>query len=170
MEIGTYLNKFVNSEYSGNLVDLCPVGALTSNIHKYRSRHWELKKTKIIVYARIDAISNIEKNSFILKPTPFDLPNSSTIKTIFQIKANPDLAAETKYGYSWGKIISLIIFIKYLNQNNIKVQFGHTLADYDCCKKYMDQFNVGFTHLYNAMSGNDHRNPGVLSAALQNSH
>ena len=61
-------------------------------------------------------------------------------------------------------------FIKYLNQNNIKVQFGHTLADYDCCKQYMDKFNVGFTHLYNAMSGNDHRNPGVLSAALQNSN
>ena len=52
---------------------------------------------------------------------------------------------------------------------NIKVQFGHTLADYNCCKKFMDQFNIGFTHLYNAMSGNDHRNPGVLSAALQNS-
>ena len=37
-------------------------------------------------------------------------------------------------------------------------------------KKYMDKFNIGFTHLYNAMSGNDHRNPGVLSAALLNSH
>ena len=61
-------------------------------------------------------------------------------------------------------------FVDYLNQNNIKVQFGHTLADYNCCKKFMDQFNIGFTHLYNAMSGNDHRNPGVLSAALQNSH
>ena len=60
-------------------------------------------------------------------------------------------------------------FVDYLNQNNIKVQFGHTLADYNCCKKYMDKFNIGFTHLYNAMSGNDHRNPGVLSAALQNS-
>jgi len=61
-------------------------------------------------------------------------------------------------------------FIPYLNENKIKVQFGHSLADYDSCKKYMDQYNIGFTHLYNAMSGNDHRNPGVLSAALQNSH
>ena len=58
-------------------------------------------------------------------------------------------------------------FIDYLNQNNIKVQFGHTLADYNCCKKYMDKFNIGFTHLYNAMSGNDHRNPGVVTAALR---
>ena len=30
----------------------------------------------------------------------------------------------------------------------------------------MDKYNISFTHLYNAMSGNDHRNPGVLSAAL----
>ena len=51
MEIGNYLHKFINSEYSGNLVDLCPVGALTSNIHKYRSRHWELRKTKILDFS-----------------------------------------------------------------------------------------------------------------------
>ena len=57
-------------------------------------------------------------------------------------------------------------FIPYLIDNKIKVQFGHSLADYFCCKKYMEKFNIGFTHLYNAMSGNDHRAPGVLSAAL----
>ena len=59
-------------------------------------------------------------------------------------------------------------FITFLNDNKIKVQFGHSLAKYNCCKEYMDKFNIGFTHLYNAMSGNDHRNPGVLSAALLN--
>ncbi len=57
-------------------------------------------------------------------------------------------------------------FILYLNENKIKIQFGHSLADYKCCNKYMKNYNIGFTHLYNAMSGNDHRNPGVLSAAL----
>ena len=59
-------------------------------------------------------------------------------------------------------------FIPHLNKNNIKVQFGHSLADCNCCTKYMNNFNIGFTHLYNAMSGNDHRKPGVLSAALAN--
>ena len=57
-------------------------------------------------------------------------------------------------------------FIKLLLDLNIKIQFGHTLADYDCCEKFMNKYNIGFTHLYNAMSGNDHRAPGVLSAAL----
>ena len=31
----------------------------------------------------------------------------------------------------------------------------------------MDKYDIGFTHLYNAMSGNNHREPGVLSAALE---
>ncbi len=57
-------------------------------------------------------------------------------------------------------------FIPYLIQNQINVQFGHSLADCKCCEKYMDLKNISFTHLYNAMSGNNHRNPGVLSAAL----
>ncbi len=57
-------------------------------------------------------------------------------------------------------------FIKDLFDLNIKIQFGHTLADYDCCEKIMNKYDIGFTHLYNAMSGNNHRAPGVLSAAL----
>jgi len=57
-------------------------------------------------------------------------------------------------------------FINDLANLNIKVQFGHTLADFSCCDKIMKDYEVGFTHLYNAMSGNDHRSPGVLSAAL----
>ncbi len=57
--------------------------------------------------------------------------------------------------------------IDYLIENNIKVQIGHSLADYNCCMKIMNNHKVGFTHLYNAMSGNDHRNPGVVTAALR---
>ena len=57
-------------------------------------------------------------------------------------------------------------FIPFLIDKNINVQFGHTLADSKTCKKYMHFNDVSFTHLYNAMSDNNHRNPGVLSAAL----
>tara|TARA_Y100001970_G_scaffold293705_1_gene442511 strand:- start:9363 stop:10499 length:1137 start_codon:yes stop_codon:yes gene_type:complete len=60
-------------------------------------------------------------------------------------------------------------FIPYLKNKKINIQFGHSLADYNCCIKYMNDFKIGFTHLYNAMSGNDSRNPGVLSAALEKS-
>ena len=57
-------------------------------------------------------------------------------------------------------------FIPFLIEKNINIQFGHSLADSDCCEKYMNKYKVSFTHLYNAMSANNHRKPGVLSAAL----
>ena len=56
--------------------------------------------------------------------------------------------------------------IDYLIEKNIKIQIGHTLAKYQCCKSLIEKTDIGFTHLYNAMSGNDHRNPGVVTAAL----
>ncbi|MBR0679098.1 NADH-quinone oxidoreductase subunit G [Roseomonas eburnea] len=48
LEIGTYVEKALTSELSGNLIDICPVGALTSRPYAYVSRPWELKKTDSI--------------------------------------------------------------------------------------------------------------------------
>ncbi|MEN3747003.1 NADH-quinone oxidoreductase subunit NuoG [Sphingomonas sp. HF-S3] len=45
MQITSYLEKAVTSELSGNVVDLCPVGALTSKPYAFEARPWELKKT-----------------------------------------------------------------------------------------------------------------------------
>ena len=47
-EITTYLEKAVSSELSGNLVDICPVGALTSKPYAFNARPWELTKTESI--------------------------------------------------------------------------------------------------------------------------
>ena len=41
-EITAYVDKSVNSELSGNIIDLCPVGALTSKPFRYSARNWEL--------------------------------------------------------------------------------------------------------------------------------
>ncbi|WP_294138245.1 NADH-quinone oxidoreductase subunit NuoG [Sphingomonas sp.] len=48
MQITSYLEQAVTSELSGNVVDLCPVGALTSKPYAYEARPWELKKTLTI--------------------------------------------------------------------------------------------------------------------------
>ncbi|CAH0153029.1 NADH-quinone oxidoreductase subunit NuoG [Roseomonas sp. CECT 9278] len=48
MEIGTYVEKALTSELSGNLIDICPVGALTSRPYAFVSRPWELSKTDSI--------------------------------------------------------------------------------------------------------------------------
>ena len=48
MEITTYLEKAMESELSANVIDLCPVGALTSKPYAFEARPWELKKTESI--------------------------------------------------------------------------------------------------------------------------
>ena len=47
-EIGTYVQKLIRSELSGNIIDLCPVGALTSKPYAFTARTWELKSTESI--------------------------------------------------------------------------------------------------------------------------
>ena len=48
VEITTYLDSAVSSELSANVIDLCPVGALTSKPYAFNARPWELKKTESV--------------------------------------------------------------------------------------------------------------------------
>ena len=48
MEITTYLEEAMRSELQGNVVDLCPVGALTSKPYAFAARPWELNKTELV--------------------------------------------------------------------------------------------------------------------------
>jgi NADH dehydrogenase (ubiquinone) Fe-S protein 1 len=62
MQIGTYVEQTISSEMSGNIIDLCPVGALTSKPYAFTARPWELKKTESIDV--LDAVgSNIRIDS-----------------------------------------------------------------------------------------------------------
>ena len=63
MQITTYLEQSVQSELSGNVIDLCPVGALTSKPYVFEARPWELKKTESIDV--MDAVgSNIRVDTY----------------------------------------------------------------------------------------------------------
>lgn len=77
-EINFYYPKIFNSEFSGNLIDLCPVGALTSKPYAFKARSWELKKKEGIDI--LDSIcSNIKIDIFnneiirILPKTNFNI-------------------------------------------------------------------------------------------------
>jgi NADH-quinone oxidoreductase subunit G len=48
MEISTYVEQALGSELSGNIIDLCPVGALTSKPYEFNARPWELRKTESV--------------------------------------------------------------------------------------------------------------------------
>ncbi len=63
MEITTYLEQSMTSELSANVIDLCPVGALTSKPYAFEARPWELKKTESIDV--MDAVgSNIRIDTY----------------------------------------------------------------------------------------------------------
>jgi NADH-quinone oxidoreductase subunit G len=62
MEIGTYIERALGSELSANIIDLCPVGALTSKPYAFVARPWELTKTESVDVT--DAVgSNIRVDS-----------------------------------------------------------------------------------------------------------
>ena len=57
MQIGTYLETSLDSELSGNVIDLCPVGALTSKPYAFRARPWELQH-----FESIDVLNGLGSN------------------------------------------------------------------------------------------------------------
>jgi len=62
MQVGTYVEKLFDSELSGNVIDICPVGALTSKPYSFTARPWELRKVESIDV--MDAVgSNIVVNT-----------------------------------------------------------------------------------------------------------
>ena len=101
----------------------------------------------------------INPNKLGAQPPQAQLPNIEFIK---KIKDNAKIKVITMAP----ELEGAEILINYLINNNINVQIGHSLADYNYCMKVMNKHNIGFTHLFNAMSGCDHRNPGVATAAL----
>ncbi len=74
MEIGTYVEHSLVSELSGNIIDLCPVGALTSKPFRYKARAWEMQARPSI--APHDAVgSNIElhiRKNDVMRVVPRD--------------------------------------------------------------------------------------------------
>ena len=79
-EIGTYVQKTFQSELSGNVIELCPVGALTSKLYPFVSRNWELKNVSSIDFSDgfgLD-INVYLKNNKIIKISPgFDYESNN---------------------------------------------------------------------------------------------
>ena len=71
-EITTYLEQSITSELSGNVIDLCPVGALTSKPYQFKARPWELKRTDSIdIFDSVGSNIRIDSRAQeILRVTP----------------------------------------------------------------------------------------------------
>ena len=73
-EIMTFVSGTVNSELSGNMIDLCPVGALTSKPFRYKARSWELSRRRSV--SAHDSLGSglalHTKNNHVLRATPIE--------------------------------------------------------------------------------------------------
>jgi NADH dehydrogenase (ubiquinone) Fe-S protein 1 len=85
-EIGTYLEKIFKTELSGNIIDLCPVGALTSKPYAFTVRPWELKTNFIVDVS--DALGTKVKvdikDDKIVRVSPFYLNKENTLAEIVE--------------------------------------------------------------------------------------
>ena len=91
-EIGTYLEKIFKTELSGNVIDLCPVGALTSKPYAFTARPWELK-TEFIVDIT-DSLGNKVKvdlkDNKIVRVSPFYLTNKFVTEMTYSLRVGAD--------------------------------------------------------------------------------
>lgn len=129
-EIGTYIDTIVNSELSGNLIDICPVGALTSKPYPFLYRDWELKKIKTIDPSDsfgINILLYLRENN-IVKILPSFSPENPLLaspwisdKTRFIFEGMlPNVNTQTKTSYSWNKILKQIITNIYILDHMVK--------------------------------------------------
>lgn len=68
MQIGTYVEKMFMSELSGNVIDLCPVGALTSKPYAFTARPWETRYNLERAFALISAFVSLYLSFLTLQP------------------------------------------------------------------------------------------------------
>jgi NADH-quinone oxidoreductase subunit G len=74
MTIGTYVEKSIDSELSGNVIDLCPVGSLTSRPYRYQARSWELvQRAAIAPHDSLGSNLNLHlRNNRVMRVHPRD--------------------------------------------------------------------------------------------------
>ena len=135
MQITTYLEQSVQSELSGNVIDLCPVGALTSKPYVFEARPWELKKTETI-----DVMDSIGSN---VRVDTYDWE----VKRVLPI-INEDINEEwisDKTRYACDGLLNQRLDTPYIKYNNkfekanwdevyklIKSKFGNTSKEKVC--------------------------------------
>ena len=133
-EIGTYVNKVFNSELSGNIIDICPVGALTSKQYPFAGRIWELKTFKSIDYTDnlLSTIQVYTKSNSIVRISP-DYDNigfsnnwiSDKIRFSFDGMFSPERITtpsisegfDVKKKLSWVKLFDNIVMITYFQDH-----------------------------------------------------
>merc|ERR1711862_1012214 len=128
-EIGTYVSKTFNSELSGNLIDICPVGALTFKQFTWVNRNWELKNIKSFDFSDGFGLETqiFVNNNSIIKIQPSVESSWISDKTRFSFdgmfsKERILLTSEFKYSnkknqaYYWKNLFQNLNILDLLNK------------------------------------------------------
>ena len=140
-EIGTYVKKSFQSELSGNVIDLCPVGALTSKPYPFLSRSWELKTVKSVDFSDgfgLNLTVSI-KNNKIVKVNPGYEPSKNATNWISDksrfsfegmfsperslsgfVSFNKQITQKHNWSVLMKEIITTVYFQNHLNNHFLK--------------------------------------------------
>jgi len=162
-EIGGYISRIFNSEISGNVIDLCPVGALTSKPYAFKARPWELRSNESIDLTDSTG-SNIYvnfKESEILRILPKS--NSEINENLISDKA--------RFFHDSSKNQRLQkIFQKTVNSSYISVNWQHFLEKFDSLvnketnKKFVFLVNEELDlNSFNTLRLIENRNSGLVT-------
>lgn len=144
MEISNYIYKFITSEISGNIIDLCPVGALTSKPSAYKARIWEL--TSIYTYDINDGFAtNIQ----------IDFRGLEIIRILPKINKQQNdewISDKTRFFFDSinnQRLVSSFYFFKNINiktnwLQNLTITKNYILNTYSNLKNQLPSLNYNF--------------------------
>ncbi len=155
-EIGAYVSRMFESEISGNVIDLCPVGALTSKPYAFKARPWELRLTESIdvtdslgsnIYVnfketeilRVLPKSNNDLNSSIISDKArfsYDANHNNRINDIFEYSSKKKSFQKS----SWSKFFKNIDHIVETKKINFLVDPRCDLATANFLKKIVNKY------------------------------
>ena len=123
MEVTTYVGKAITSEFSGNLADICPVGALTSRPYAYKARPWEIRK-----FESIDVMDAVGSNIRI------DVKGREVMRIlpILNEEINEEwISDKTRYSYDALKLQRLDAPMMKINGHLQEVSWEEAFSDFE---------------------------------------
>jgi len=141
-EIGTYLLKILETELSANIIDICPVGALTSKTYAFIARPWELRSSESIDI--MDAFGSSIR---------IDSKESEIVRILPRLneKVNEEwISDKTRFNYDALKIQRITSpLMKAKNEKFVSVSWEHALL---MVEKQVSQNKQSFCFLFNGIS------------------
>ena len=185
-EITTYLEKTIESELSGNVIDLCPVGALTSKPYAFQSRPWELKKTETIdVFDAMGSsirVDTVGKNVLRVLPRLNDEVNEEWIsdKSRFAIDGLSKQRLDKPYirkknlleATNWNTALNLIVSQLKIRDMKNSLALSGKFSDIETLYSAKAFLNSIGSNLYDSRFDNaqfitDNRNSYLFNSSIQ---